>query len=272
LAVDYECSIVDITYEEVFEKMSHILKAMKKSTEIHNPGDITKTGFLEPQSHLMQENLKTRKIIDAGLLNKSMIYAVAVMENNCLHNVVVAAPTAGSCGVIPASVIAVGEEMNLSDEEIIKGLLASCLIGAFIANQATFSAEVAGCQAENGAASAMAAAGLVQLMEGSVEKGFSAASIALQNLLGLICDPIGGLTEIPCINRNVMAATNAVISANMALCEYDAFVPLDETIKTMMEVGEMMPRELKCTCEGGLCNSDTGKKVDELLKIKRKAL
>ncbi len=272
LAIEYECSVGDITPEGVMEKMFGILDAMRRSAQVHYPDDVPKTGFLGPQAYAMQQKMKKRKLADAGLLNKSMLWAVAVMENNAAHNVVVAAPTAGSCGVIPASVVALGEEMGLCDDDIVKALLASGLVGAFIANQATFGAEVAACQAENGAASAMAAAGVVQLMGGTVEEGFAAASVALQNLLGLICDPVGGLTEIPCINRNVAAAANAVMSANMALCGYDAFIPLDETIQTMMEVGKMLPRELRCTCEGGLCACPTGKSVDEALKKQRQSL
>ena len=151
--------------------------------------------------------------------------------------------------------------MGCSDEEIIKGLLAAGLSGAFIANQATFGAEVAGCQAENGAASAMAAAGVVELLGGSVEQGFAAASLALQNMLGLICDPVGGLTEIPCISRNVAAMSNAVMAANMVMLGFDPVIPYDETIRTMYEVGRQLPSALRCTCEGGLCVTKTAKEI-----------
>ncbi|GFI62117.1 L-serine dehydratase, alpha chain [Clostridiales bacterium] len=272
LAVHYETGVVDITPEGIFEKGYGILRAMRKSSAIYKPEEVPTTGFLGPQAYSMAEKMKKRKIADAGILNRGMLWAVAVMENNCIHNIVVAAPTAGSCGVIPAAIVAAGEDMGLSDEQIVKGLLVSGLVGAFIANQATFGAEVAACQAENGAASAMAAAGVAQLLEASVEEGFNAASIAMQNLLGLICDPVGGLTETPCISRNVAALSNAVMSANMALCGFDGFIPLDEVIQTMMTVGKMLPREFRCTCEGGLCSTPTAERIDAELKLKRETL
>ena len=163
-----------------------------------------------------------------------------------------------------------------------KGLLASGLVGAFIANQASFGAEVAACQAENGSASAMAAARIVQLLtchsnhkdlpmtaqeDGNIRKGFAAASLALQNMLGLVCDPVGGLTEIPCISRNVSAMANAVQSANMVMLGFNPVIPLDETILSMYEVGQMLPAELRCTCRGGLCNTETAKCI--VVKMKQ---
>ena len=162
--------------------------------------------------------------------------------------------------------------MGLSDGEICKGLLAAGLVGAFIANQATFGGEVGACQAENGSASAMAAAGIVQLMHGTAEQGFNAASLAMQNMLGLICDPVAGLTEIPCIGRNVSAAANAIMSAYMVLCGFDPVIPLDETIVTMGKVGEQLPDELKCTCRGGLCASPTGCRLGEMAEANRPKL
>jgi L-serine dehydratase len=163
---------------------------------------------------------------------------------------------------LPGAVLAVGEEMGLPDSEIAKAMLASGLVGVFIANQATFGAEVAGCQAENGSGSAMAAAGIVELLGGSAEDGFKAASLAMQNLLGLVCDPIACLAEIPCVNRNTVAAYNAVASAHMVLCGFDPVIPLDETIMAMLSVGRMLPRELRCTGLGGLCLTDTAKRIE----------
>ena len=126
---------------------------------------------------------------------------------------VVAAPTAGSCGAVPGAIFATAQYMNLDDDKIIKAMLAAGIIGVFISEQATFSAEVCGCQAECGSASAMAAAGLVQLIGGNVKQGIDAASIALQNMLGLICDPVANRVEVPCLGKNVMAATNAFAAA-----------------------------------------------------------
>lgn len=272
LALDYECAVGEIDSVKAIEKMNQILAVMRKSSCPIPPNRYLKTGFLQSTSTKIAENIHSANLADIGYLNKAMLAAVSVMENNCSHNVVVAAPTAGSSGVIPGAVVTLGDAMGLPEQEIVKGLFASGLVGAFIANQATFAAEVAGCQAENGSSSCMAAAGIVQLLGGTVEQAFCAANIALQNLLGLICDPVGGLTEIPCINRNVGAIANAAISANLAMCGFDPVVSLDEVIRTMYKVGRQLPRELRCTCEGGLCRTKTGEEIEKMLAEKRSEL
>lgn len=259
LALDYECSIGAVTPEIVWKQAELTLKVMRNAAKEPDPKKTEMFGFLPYQCMDMKKQAESVKIVNTGYLEKAMFYAIAVMENSCAHNIVTASPTAGSSGVVPAAVAAVGEEMGCTDEKIIKGLLAAGLAGAFIANQATFGAEVAGCQAENGAASAMAAAGVVMLLGGTAAQGFAAASMALQNMLGLICDPVGGLTEIPCISRNVAAMSNAVMSANMVMLGFDPKIPYDETIKCMYEVGQMLPSELRCTCKGGLCTTPCGK-------------
>ncbi len=266
MAIDYECALGNVTADEVWTLAEHTLDIMKAATTPPDPDKTEMFGFLPYQSAEMQKKFNAVKTVNTGYLDKAMMYALAVMENSCAHNIVVAAPTAGSSGVIPAAVLAVGEEMGCTKDALIKGLLASGLVGAFIANQATFGAEVAACQAENGAASAMAAGGVVQLLGGNAEQGFKAASLALENLLGLICDPIGGLTEIPCISRNVTAMSNAVQSANMVMLGFDPVIPLDETILTMYEVGKSLPAELRCTCKGGLCTTKTAECIVKRLK------
>lgn len=261
LAIDYECSLGNVTPADVWKQAEYTLDVMKKASVPPTPESTEKFGFLPYQCAEMIQRAKTVKTVNTGYLGKAMIYALAVMENSCAHNIVVAAPTAGSSGVVPAAVLAIGEELGCTRDEIVKGLLAAGLAGAFIANQATFGAEVAACQAENGSASAMAAAGVVQLLGGDVKQGFTAASLALQNMLGLICDPVGGLTEIPCISRNINAMSNAVLSANMVMLGFDPVIPFDETIICMLNVGKMLPSALRCTCEGGLCMTKTAKRI-----------
>ena len=258
LAIDYECSVGDTDESGVMKEAEYILSAMKNAVIPPEKGE-KKFGFLPYQCRDMMAC--NAKIINTGWLEKAMYYAIAVMENSCAHNIVTASPTAGSSGVLPAAILAMGEQMGVSDDEIAKAILAAGLVGSFIANNATFAAETAGCQAENGSASAMAACGVVQLLGGSVKQGFMAASLALQNTLGLVCDPVGGLTEIPCISRNVMAMSNAVMSANMAVLGFDGVIPLDEVIETMTDIGRKMPAELRCTCKGGLCKTRTAKKT-----------
>jgi len=266
LAIDYECAVGDMSADDVLALGHHTLQVMRQAAQAPDPDRTPVYGFLPYQSRRMQEKAKTTLTVDCGWLDKAMFYALSVMENSCAHHIVSAAPTAGSSGVVPAAVVAVGEEMGLEDEAIVRGLLAAGLAGACIANQATFGAEVAGCQAENGAASAMAACGVVQLLGGTAAQGMNAASLALQNLLGLICDPIGGLTEIPCISRNVTAMSNAVLSANMTMLGFDQVIPFDETIETMLRVGRQLPAALRCTCTGGLCMTPTAQCIAAKLK------
>jgi len=147
--------------------------------------------------------------------------------------VIVAAPTAGSCGALPGAVLATAKSMGLSEDEAVKAMLAAGMIGVFIAAHSTFAAEVGGCQAECGSGSSMAAAAIVGLAKGNLDQAISAASVALQNSLGMVCDPIANRVEAPCLGKNVMAASNALSCANMALANYDHLIPLDEVIEAM---------------------------------------
>lgn len=271
LAVEYECGIGYVTPEQVQNLAQHTLDVMRAAV-IPPEESVKKMEFLPCRCREMETQYQKIHFPDVGVLGRVMLAAVGVMENSCTHRIVAAAPTAGSSGVVPAAVVTLGDQMGLPDEEIRKGLLAAGLVGAFIANQATFGGEVGACQAENGSASAMAAAGVVQLLNGTVEQSFQAASLAMQNMLGLICDPVAGLTEIPCIGRNVSSATNAIMSAYMVLCGFNPVIPLDETIITMGRVGEQLPEELRCTCRGGLCVSPTGCKITQEVEATRPKL
>ncbi len=158
----------------------------------------------------------------------------------------------GRCAALPGAVIAMAESLKQDEETMAKAMLASGLIGVFIATRWTFAAEAGGCQAEGGSASSMAAAALVTLAGGTLAESVAAASMALQNMIGLICDPVANRVEVPCLGKNVMAASNALACANMALAGYDPVIPLDEVIETAKRVAGQMPRELRCTALGGL--------------------
>ena len=179
--------------------------------------------------------------------------------------VIVAAPTAGSCGALPGAILGVVAEMGLPEEEAVKAMLAAAMIGVFIAEHATFAAEVGGCQAECGSGAGMAAAGIVYMASGTLQQSLSAASIALQNSLGMICDPIANRVEAPCLGKNILAATNALSCANMALADYDHLIPLDEVIDTMRAVGDSIPHTLRCTTLGGLSITKTSKELEARL-------
>ena len=167
--------------------------------------------------------------------------------------------------------IAVAEEMGLDETEMAKAMLASGVVGVFIATRWTFAAEVGGCQAEGGSAACMAAAALVSLAGGTLTQSVAAASLAFQSMLGLICDPIANRVEAPCLGKNVMAASNALACANMALADYDPVVPLDEVIEAAQRVGGQMPRELRCTALGGLSVTPTSKALERRLAARKAA-
>jgi L-serine dehydratase len=194
------------------------------------------------------------------------LYVTSLMEMKSSMGVIVAAPTAGSCGALPGAVLGAADTLGSSVEEKAKALLAAGMIGIFIAAHATFAAEVGGCQAECGAGSGMAAAALVTLAGGSARQAVDAASIALQNTLGMICDPVANRVEVPCLGKNVMAASNALACANLALAGYDPVIPFDEVIETMDSVGKSLPMELRCTALGGLSVTRTSRAIEQRLK------
>lgn len=179
--------------------------------------------------------------------------------------VIVAAPTAGSCGALPGAILGTCAELGLEEDEAVKAMLAAGMIGVFISEGATFAAEVGGCQAECGSSSGMAAAGIVGLMGGNLDQALAGASMALQNSLGMICDPVANRVEAPCLGRNVMAASNALSCANMALADYDHLVPLDQVVEAMDEVGHAMAHELRCTGLGGLSISKASREIEAKL-------
>ncbi len=200
-------------------------------------------------------------LLNGGALNRAVLYVTALMEVKSAMGVIVAAPTAGACAALPASCIAVAEEMHLSEEDMARGLLAAGLIGVFITGQWTFAAEVGGCQAEGGSAAAMAAAALVTLAGGTLAQSVAASSMALQSMLGLICDPVAGRVEVPCLGKNVLAASQALSCANMALAGFDPVIPFDEVVDAARRVAGQMPRELRCTSLGGLATTPTAMKI-----------
>lgn len=193
--------------------------------------------------------------------------AMAVSNVNASMGRIVAAPTAGSCGIIPGVLMTVGEHLDKSDEEIIEALVTAAAIGKIIAQNATLAGAEGGCQAECGAASAMAAAGAVELAGGTPSQAGHATAMALKAVMGLVCDPVAGLVEIPCIKRNSFGAAQAILAADMAMAGIESMIPVDEVIKAMGEVGHALPVELRETSMGGLADTDTGRRLESLLSM-----
>jgi len=263
LALLYESKRGKISEDEVYNKMKRIVEIMNNSVRKGLSGTDYEDRILGPQSHLIKKAMDNQKLLPGDLMNTVISYITSIMEVKSSMGVIVAAPTAGSCGGLPGTIIGACDVMELSIDDMVKGMLAAGMIGLFIAQSATFAAEVGGCQVECGAGSSMAAAGLVQLMGGNGKQGVDAASMALQNVMGMICDTVGDRVEVPCLGKNVMAGTNAIACANMALAGFDKVIPLDETIDSMYKVGHMLPSELRCTGKGGLSVTPTGIKIFE---------
>lgn len=191
------------------------------------------------------------------LVSKALTYAMGVLEVNASMGLIVAAPTAGSSGVIPGVFVAIQEEFELSDDELLRGLFNAGAVGYLVSRNATVAGAEGGCQAEVGTASAMAASALTQMMGGSPKQCLDAASTAFANILGLVCDPIGGLVEAPCQRRNGMGAANAIICAEMTLAGIGNKIPFDEMVEAMYRVGKSMPEELRETALGGIAATKT---------------
>ncbi|GAA0280678.1 L-serine ammonia-lyase, iron-sulfur-dependent, subunit alpha [Faecalicatena contorta] len=268
LGIRYEMARSGYTREKVMEMMQNIVGVMRRSAHvaIHNKTN-EKIGELYPvKATDMYESMqnKTVPVAELGILNELVCVAIGILEKveQKRPDVVVASPTVGSVGILPAAVVHLGDRMGKSDEEIAKAMFAAGCVGIFVAHQATFGGEVAGCQAECGSAGAMAAAGVAEMLGGSAQQAFTASAVTLQNVLGLICDPVSVGYE-PCNARNAMAVSNALSSANMVLCGFSVQIPLDETIIAMKEVGEQLPPCLKGTY-GGLACTPTGQKIAEI--------
>ena len=246
--------------------MSEIVRLMQKSILDGIAGTKYADRILGYQSGLFQTRMANRQLLDGGMLNQMILCVTAMMEVKSSMGVIVAAPTAGACAGLPGACIGAATSLGLSVDEMTKAMLSAGMIGVFIAAHATFAAEVGGCQAECGSGSGMAAAALVTLANGTLKQSVDAASMALQNTLGMVCDPVANRVEVPCLGKNVMAASNALACANMALADYDAVSPLDEVIETLDRVGKSMPHELRCTALGGLSITRTSKEIEQRLK------
>ena len=235
------------------EKMRKAYSIMKGSVKKPMEEDIVSMGgMIGGESKKLHTLRNEGKNLCGSLVSKAIAYAMGVLEVNASMGLIVAAPTAGSSGVIPGVLCSVQEEYGFSDEEIVQALFNAGGIGYLITRNATTAGAEGGCQAEVGSASAMAASAVVELFGGTPRQCMDAASLAIVNILGLVCDPIGGLVENPCQNRNAMGASNALVAAELVLAGIKSITPIDETIEVMYAVGKSIPSELRETSMGGL--------------------
>ncbi len=260
LACIYESTRSGMSREDVLDEMVKLIDLLADSLDKHMD--------IEILGHILQSQsqyLEGKNLLGGVLIKNIIYYATRFMEIKSSGGVFVAAPTAGSCGCLPGTIFALAEEYGFGREDMAKCMLAAGLIGVFIAHSSTFSAEVCGCQAECGAASGMCAAACAQVLGLNADKSFAAASIALQNIFGMICDPVANRVEVPCLGKNIMAAMNALSSTNMAAAGFDQVIPLDETILAMDAVGKSLPMELRCTGLGGLSITPAAEKIRKKL-------
>lgn len=247
-----ETELGEVSDEEVNLRMTRALEIMKESssTPIRIPSK-SMGGLIGGEARKLMEHYSAGKGICGSVLSKAITYAMAILETNASMGLIVAAPTAGSAGIVPGLLLALQEEYDYSDEQLIQVLYNAGAIGYLAMRNATVAGAVGGCQAEVGVASAMAASAAVELMGGTPKQCLNAASTVLMNMLGLVCDPVGGLVEYPCQNRNAAGVANGLIAAEMALAGIPQLIPLDEMMATMYSVGKKLPAELRETALGG---------------------
>lgn len=255
-----------VSEQKSSDAMLELYRAMKKADEDYKPELKSASGLVGGDGEKLHIYNESGRNICGDFIGAVMEKAVRMGESNACMRRIVAAPTAGSCGVIPAVFLTAQEKLGLSDEIMTHAMYVAAGVGNVIAENASIAGASGGCQAEIGSASAMAAAGLAYIQGGDEQKIANAAAMALKNMLGLACDPVCGLVEVPCVKRNVAGAVNAVTSAQMAMAEIRSAIPVDEVIDAMRRIGAEMPESVKETAKGGLAASPTALRIKKKLK------
>lgn len=256
-----------VTREETWKQMSGMWAAMCQSEREYDRTLISQSGLTGGAAGRMEDYIKAGHSLCGGTVGKVIMRALRLGESNACMKRIVAAPTAGACGVLPAVLVTAAETEGFSDDKMTEALFTAAGIGQIIASRAYIAGAMGGCQAEIGSASSMAAGALVYLKNGSPDQISDAAAIAMKNLLGLVCDPVAGLVEVPCVKRNVAGAVNAMAAADMALAGIRSAVPADQVFDAMKEIGDQMSRSLRETAEGGLAATPAGRQIREALTL-----
>jgi L-serine dehydratase len=265
LGLLYESGRSGLPEEELTGKMKEIIRIIESGIDKGLEGTEYRDRILHRQSHLVEEAARDGKVFSGPLVNRLIAYTTALMEAKSAMEVIVAVPTAGACGVFGGTVRAFCDSNELQEEQKVLAYFAGGLIGVFFALGPGFSAEEYGCQVETGAASCMAAAALVELSGGDFRQALGAASMALQNMIGLVCDPVADRVEVPCLGKNVNGGMNALAASTMALSGFDPVIPLDQVITTVQRVGRALPSALCNTGKGGLAVTPRARELRELL-------
>lgn len=261
IMIEREMLVMNKSREEVISQMDKNLQVMEEAVAKGLKGVTSVTGLTGGDAVRLQEYIAKGDTLSGTLLLDAVSKAMATNEVNAAMGRICATPTAGSAGVVPGTLFAVKNKLNPTRMQMIEYLFTAGAFGYVIANNAFIAGATGGCQAEIGSASGMAAAALVELCGGTPRQSAHAMAITLKNMLGLVCDPVAGLVEVPCVKRNAMGAANALLGADMALAGIESRIPCDEVIEAMYRVGQMMPTALKETAQGGLAATPTGRRL-----------
>ena len=263
-AIRTEMESKEVSRETLMTQMGATLAVMREGATLGREKEVySLSGLIGGDAYRLQQYLNSGKSLMGNGIIKAMAMAISSSEVNGSMGKIVACPTAGSCGILPAVILTAGEQLGQSDEEMIQGLFAASAIGMIIGMNATFAGAEGGCQAECGSAAAMAAGAVVEMMGGTPEMSLDAAAIIFKNVLGLVRDPVAGLVEIPCAKRNVSGAINALSTADMVMAGVNSKIPFDDALSAMYKVGLGLPEELRETALGGVAITPTGKALKE---------
>jgi L-serine dehydratase len=249
--------------QEIFSQMDRQLTVMEEAVEKGLKGVTSHSGLTGGDAALMQAYIQSGKGLSGHVILDAVSKAVATNEVNAAMGTICATPTAGSAGVVPGTLFAVKEKLQPNREQMIRYLFTAGAFGFVVANNASISGAAGGCQAEVGSAAGMASASIVEMAGGTPEQSAEAMAISLKNMLGLVCDPVAGLVEVPCVKRNAMGAANAMIAADVALAGITSRIPCDEVIDAMYKIGQVMPTSLRETGQGGLADTPTGRELEK---------
>ena len=253
-----------LSREILFDRMKATLDVMREGATLGREKAVySLSGLIGGDAYKLEQYLSTGKSLMGNALIKAMAMALSSSEVNGSMGKIVACPTAGSCGILPAAILTAGEELGKTDEEMIEALFAASAVGMLIGMNATFAGAEGGCQAECGSAAAMAAAAVVEMMGGTPEMSLDASAIVFKNVLGLVCDPVAGLVEIPCAKRNASGAISALSTADLVMAGVTSKIPFDDALSAMYKVGRSLPEELRETALGGVAITPTGIKLKE---------
>lgn len=258
-AIRVEMENTDLPRKEIFEKMRNNLLVMKHSAEEGMKNEVySVSGLIGGDAYKLGKYLETGMSLTGDFMVKAMARAISCAEVNASMGKIVAAPTAGSCGILPAVIITAAEKLNKNKDDMVNALFAASAVGMIIARNATLAGAEGGCQAECGSAAAMASAAVVEMMGGTPEMALNAGAIVIKNILGLVCDPVAGLVEVPCAKRNFAGAVSALTTADLVMAGVMSKIPFDDTVSAMYKIGRSMPAELRETALGGCATTNRG--------------